>query len=214
MSVAIDLINAETDPKSLEEHEKWLAYNMNLAAEGFQTFIAHNQHSQAYILLCISAELHIIATRWGNWESPVIEDQLKNNFEILERELEIPPFQSKVIRLIRNKSNPDTENSTPNSGMRGVVNLDDEQIENAVDMAINTGHYLNARREFMILEMHSFRLFYQRCKDADIYPVVADRTSKENAYSFQLRYQLVNKRTGIVSLISSDMDSLLQAWGY
>jgi hypothetical protein len=214
LSLQIDLIVSDTDPNELEAQDRWLEYNIQLAAEGFRIFLDHNQLNQAYTLLCISAELHVIMVHWGGWRSPVLEDMLQSNFELLENELEIPPFQSKVMKLIDRKKAAGLAEDIPNQGMRGLLDLDDRQIENAVEMTLRTGKFPNAKKEFMMLEMQSFRLFFQRCQDTEVYPVVVDPPAIDRVYTYAPRYQLINKRTGIVSLKSENMDQLLSAWGY
>lgn len=214
LSLEIDLIVSGTNPKTLSEHGQWLTNAIATAAEGFHIFIDQNQLSQAYTLLCISHELHVIATEWGHWHSPVNEGMLAGNFKLLEKELELQPFQSKVRILISRRASASMTHENPNNGMRFILQLDEEQIETAVEMTLKTGKFPNARKEFMLMEMHSFKLFFQRCDDTNIYPIIANPPPIEEVYRFPLSYQLVNAQTGEATPASTDMDLLLKSWGF
>lgn len=98
--------------------------------------------------------------------------------------------------------------------MRFILQLDEEQIETAVEMTLKTGKFPNARKEFMLMEMHSFKLFFQRCDDTNIYPIIANPPPIEEVYRFPLSYQLVNAQTGEATPASTDMDLLLKSWGF
>lgn len=211
LSLEIDLITFADNPDNLVEREKWLAHHIGLAQHGFTVFMNNSLIGPAYTLLCLTSELHTIMTEWFNFDSPVIVLNLEENLKKLENDLECPPFESSVLKLIRRKKKMDKTDDDIHQGMKGLLLLDRNQMENLAEITIRSGKFPNARKENMLHEMESFKLFYQRCNDPDIYPMVS-QVPIEIVYSIKPSFQLYNRRTGIFSLTNEDMNALLDAW--
>jgi len=210
LSLEIDLITFATDPNNHAEREKWLIHHVELAQHGFVVFMNNNLLRPAYTLLCLTSELYTIMTEWFNFNIPVIVSNLEENLKILENDLELPPFKSSVLNLINHKKKVDSPDHD-HHGMKGLLLLDRHQMENLAEITINSGKFPNAKLENMMYEMESFKLFYQRCNDPDIYPMVS-KVPINIVYSIKPSFQLQNRRTGLFSLTSEDMNALLDTW--
>lgn len=215
LSFEIDLVSFSKDPGDLAEREKSLAFDMNLTQHGVAVFIDNSLLSPAYTLMCLASEIHVITTEWFGLKSPILTDHLEEGLRYLEGELELSPFDSRAKRLINKKLAEREVKEDPYEchGMRALSKLDHQQMENVIGIVLLSGKFPNAKKEHMLNEMESFKLFYQRCTDPDIYPLVSQLPTNF-VYSVESRYQLRNMRTGILSLNSSNMKSLLETWGY
>ncbi|WP_316844983.1 hypothetical protein [Pedobacter psychrodurus] len=215
LSFEIDLISFSKDPGDLEEREKLLAFDMNLTQHGVAVFIDNNLLSSAYTLMCLASEIHVITTEWFGLKSPILTDHLKEGLRYLEGELELSPFISRAERLIKKKlAECDVKEDLYGChGMRALSKLDRQQMENVIRIVLFSGKFPNGKKEHMLNEMESFKLFYQRCTDPDIYPLVS-QLPINLIYAVESRYQLRNMRTGIQSLNSNDMDALLNTWRF
>lgn len=212
LSIEIDMITFSDDFGDLDEREKRLTHEISLGEHGFLVFIKNNLISQAYNLLCLTYELSIVAIKWYYFTSPVDLDKIQQNLLELETELERIPYQSAIEKLISKKRNKD-ENIDELSGMKGLLLLNREQMENLADVTLRTGRFPNAKKEYLMHELTSFKMFFERCTDPNVYPLVI-KPPIEQAYTFPLTFELNNKKTGLVSLHNSDMDLLLSAWGF
>ena len=78
---------------------------------------------------------------------------------------------------------------------------------------MRSGKFPNADKSNIIAQMKSYQLFHERCKDTAI--EVQEVTLPDDiAYAEPVVFVFKNKLTGIVSIFSSDMESLLKSWGY
>lgn len=211
LSMEIDLITFATDPNNLEEREKWLNHHLMLADHGFAVFMKNSMLGPAYTLLCLTFELHTIMTEWFGFDSPIIVSQLEENLKALENDLELQSFKSSILNLINRKKKVGKPDGDTHHGMKGLLQLDRGQMENLAQITIRSGKFPNAKLENMMHEMESFKLFYQRCSEPDIYPMVS-KGPINIVYAIKPSFQLHNRRTGLFSLTSEDMSVLLEAW--
>lgn len=211
LSFEINLITFDTDKKNQGDKEKWLVHHVGLAQHGFAVFMRNSLFGPAYALLCITSELHTIMKEWYGINSPIIVSNLEENLKMLESDLELPPFKSSISNLIKRKQKGDKPNDDIDHGMRSLINLDQNQIENLAKITIRSGKFPNAKLENIMQEMESFKLFYQRCNDPNIYPLVI-KVPTFLAYAIKPRFQLYNRKTGLFSLSNENINLLLDAW--
>lgn len=215
LSFETDLINFAKDPGDLAEREKWLAHHINLTQHGVSIFVDSNLLGPAYNLMCLGAELHRIAVGWYGLGSPVNEDKLSEGLTFLEEQLELPSYASSLDRLIsiRRKDPEERPERDPHHSMEYLTKLDHPQMQSLVETIILSGKFPNAKKEHMLHEMESFKLFYERCKNRDFYPMVMPLPN-DLVYSISPTYRIGNRSTGLVSIASGSMDSLLKSFGH
>lgn len=194
-----------------EEQKSILSHYIGLADYSFTIFIQNNLLRQAYNLLCQRYELLVIWREWFGFGDPADLEIVQRNLSFLEHDLELPPYQAKAEKLIHDKRNCD--NSLEN-GMRGLLNFNMEQIETFADMVLSSGKYPNAKKGNMIGEMLGYKMFYQRCTNPDIEVNTVKPADIRFAYVGPTRFILKNKRSGLISIESPNMDRLLSSWGF
>ncbi|TKC64054.1 DUF4365 domain-containing protein [Pedobacter hiemivivus] len=209
LSFEIDTITFNNDQTVAADRHESLTNSIRCAATAFLVFAKNNLLSQAYNLLSLQYELSLIATDWYNIEIPIPIEDTKKQLSELEVELEYIPYQSSAAYLIARKKNK----SDIIAGMKGILKLDKEQLENLAEATLRSGRFPNGKKEFIMHELLSFKMFFQRCNNPDIEPIVIKPTNLEYAYTFAMQFELKNKRTGIVSLKNTNMDTLLKTWG-
>jgi hypothetical protein len=81
-----------------------------------------------------------------------------------------------------------------------------------VQIIFDPGKFPRAQMKNILEWMKSYRLFHQRCKSDEI-ELVKLPVPVDFAYASPVALTLRNRLTNIVSLVSTDMDSLLESWG-
>lgn len=215
LSLEIDLLISSDIPPDVAEHEKMLAYEVNVTQQGVDIFFEYKLMAPAYGLMCMAAELHTITTDWYGLRSVVNYDKLQEGLRYFERELELPVFVSAAKKQIeRQKEKREVkESGNQDHKMRFLSGLEDKQLENLAATMILSGRFPNGKKEYLLKEMKSFKLFYLRCTDADVH-IMVKQLPQELVYSIPPSFQLRNSRSGIVSVASADMESLLNGWGF
>jgi hypothetical protein len=126
----------------------------------------------------------------------------------MELELGMSPHPIVIVSLIDKKTNQ-KELSLENP-LAIVKDLDDEQIESLASRTLTSLKFPLDRLPHMVNELKAYRAFYQRCSDQNITILQL----KNVAYQMPTRFVLRKKSTGLETPPSSDINSLLIAFGF
>ncbi|GAB2653290.1 hypothetical protein GCM10027036_03210 [Flavihumibacter cheonanensis] len=180
-----------------------------IAENTCNAFTQLNMPNYAYENLCNMIDLVELAEEGYNIATPYDKKVLydtKEKFEALQCVSSRPLiFSGMIARKKQAQENLDTENAMV------LKDLNDTQLET---LARSTLHSLGLPEDclpYLLHEMISYRLFYQRCTNADI--EVITEQNFINPYTKKSRFILRNKTTGIFSAPHSDLDTLLTTWG-
>jgi len=213
LSLEIDLITFGENAQGGKEKEERITHAIKLAEHAMQVFLMNKLTGPAYTILCLASELHTILTQWYNLNSSSSDQLIVENLQTLETELELPPHQSSVTGLIQLQKKPETPDMDISSGMSRLLQLNSEQIENIAKTTMRSQKFPNAKMEYVLTELYSFKSFYQRCADPNIQPKVTTLPANFT-YDVPPMYYLHNTNTNLKSAENSDMDALLSSWGF
>ena len=163
----------------------------------------------AYSIMCNLLELLHITREKYNFIDDLILDELVEARIILENELDLSPYELRAPNLI---NEAEAKRRPPAQHLDYVKDYSDSDIEYLAGMVIKSGKFPNAKKENLIHELHSSRLFYQRCTDPDIDFMVKYPPTDQTAYIEPLRFVLIRKSNHQISGDSTNMAELLNSW--
>ena len=122
--------------------------------------------------------------------------------EVISRDLVFPAL------LARKKF----QREHPYSSTSFLKDFNDVQLEALARTTLQSNNLPDNQLPFILHEMKAHRLFDQRCTDPAIDFVQEQNLSGQ--YGKKARFILRNKRSGIISAPTVDMDHLLTEWGF
>jgi|GEM_PF-862606 len=210
LSLELDLIAFHVNPSIPDaEIRSQMNHYVEQSKIGFQILNNEKRYKEAYQSLCNAIEFITLATEYYCLNEVFQLDDLQLIQKQLELELDFPPYQS-AIRGLMNRVG-----AKPNN-IPSVANyefMSDEDINYAAGVVIERLGLPRERITNVILEMKSYRTFFQRCKDTSLEMFIYDPLrTKENRYESQTRYVIRSKKTELRTNASSDIESLLSFW--
>lgn len=183
---------------------------ITLAENACNAFTQLNMPNYAYDNLCNMIDLVELAENGYNiattYDKKVLHDT-KEKLEALQHVSSRPLiFSGMIARKKHAQENLDTEKG------RALKDLNDTQLETLSRSTLQSMALPEDCLPYLLHEMKSYRLFYQRCTNADI-EVITEQNFVE-PYTKNSRFILRNKTTGIVSAPHFDLDTLLTTWGW
>jgi len=203
-------ISQITNRVEIPEKQNDLFLNkMELSMYAFKIFLENNHFLNAYLSLLYHIELlYISRQRYNLIDKYDLEDLLKTKSE-MEREFEFDG-EIHLPRILDRRNKMDKEN---NSSMSFLVGLNNSQLDSLAELVMQTKNFPNAKKEFIIGEMKSYQLFYERCTNKDV-TIEQSIMNDHIAYSQPVSFILKNQKTNFVSVPNTNMDNLLKSWGY
>lgn len=189
-------------PKDLPEHVKF-------ADVAFNVFLESKLFREAYEVLLMQIDLLYVARHWQRPVTGFDIGELMKRKTDLERQHELAGTPI-IPNLLRNKALKD------NDTLLGTLNLrsyNDAQLGTLARIILESGKFPRAKIQNILDWMKSYRLFHQRCK-SDVIELAEVPVSVGDAYANPVAFTFRNRLTNIVSLVSTDMDGLLQSWGF
>lgn len=190
--------------------EKRLLEKINIAATAYNKFMELHLPNYAYDNLCNMIDLIELAEKGYNIRTTYDRKKLyefKEKMEMfpqaLSRRLIFPALLAQKRQLRENQDKAGTD---------FLKDFNDTQIETLARSTLESMNLPEDRLPHIVHEMKAHRMFYQRCLDPDIDFVQGQ--SPYHQYTKDLRFVLRNKKSGLHSLPSSDMNALLTSWGF
>jgi hypothetical protein len=203
----INILSFDVPP--IADSNQILINNIKFGATAYNYFMKVNAYKDGYDVLCNTIDLIELAIQQYHLESPVPKDQLYVIKRQMESNLDLKPRDfifPKLIQKIR-----DRDAAPPHSGMPTTETMSDDQIH-SIAVKIHSATHLPTDHLVNIEdELRAYRTFHQRCKDPHIEIL---QWQVPNRYAQAVRFILRNKRTGIETISSDDMDKLLTGFGF
>jgi hypothetical protein len=207
LSFQIDQIAHEM-PVSDGPHDS-IAHKVQLAEHGIQVFLNNSLFNNAYLLLLYLIDLiYVLRSRYGLAEDYDLDALFKLR-EATEKEFEFDG-ELAIPALLKRKEDQKSEKG---SNLSFLTGLNDSQLDTLAEVMVQSTKYPGARKEHIVGEMKSHQLFNARCTNPNI-SVEQVLVSDAMAYAVPVSYILKNRLTNLISTPHSDMDKLLNSWGF
>jgi hypothetical protein len=192
-------------PAPEEQHKKFFGF----AYKAFQLFAEISQLKDAHYCLCNALEIMYSAKYYNNAR---IQDDLKNLLQEkdrLEKHLMLEPYTFQIPLLIEKiKKNSETEND------KSFVGLSDNQIQQLARTLFAPFKLPQERFIHLLNELRATQLFQKRRTNSNIILLYSYGVNADDPYREPVSFILKNKSTGIESLPSTDLNTLLTSWGF
>lgn len=213
----ITLLGHKQQSVNIDGEEKVLKTVFNYAFIAYTIYGELNMLKDAHYNLGNAIEILELAKYQVNANVADDLEKLRVGRELLEKEGDIKPYDSVIVKMIANLKGPNSE--TGDSSLTGVADFsqfDDEQIRNLAIITLKAKNLPENRLTNIINEIKAHKLFQQRCTDKNVIMLLASKMPffKEHLYEYPVTFVLRNIKSGIESIISSDMDHLLSSWGF
>jgi hypothetical protein len=200
-------IGLDIDTNNIEDQiAKWAAE----AIRSYNLFVQLQLTKDAHFSLSLAIELLDAAKALCNSDVDKDLEYLTGIMAAMEKELMLKPNTRTIAEFISEKKNKiETQKGRP--PMSTLKDYSDPQLDLFARMALKSLTLPEERYVNVHGELNSYRLFYNRCRNPDIEPL---QKVHDSTYRIPIIFILKNKKTGIISVDSHDMEHLLSSWGY
>jgi hypothetical protein len=190
-------------PAPEEEHKKFFGY----AYRAFQLYAEISQLKGAHYCLCNAIEI-MYSARFYN--AADVDDDMKNLMaekDRIEKYLMLEPniFQMPILIEKVNRTN-DWETD------KSLAGLSDNQVEQLAKTMFKSFRIPEERFIHLHNELLATRMFQERCHDSDIILLTSSGLYPDDPYRAPVSYILKNKKTGLESVRSYNINELLLSW--
>ncbi len=214
LSQEIDYISFELDHSMrMPDHKDLFRNHVHLSFQSYLKFNELSYYGEAHKCLCYTLELVEISRNYYQYEDPIDLQECYRVKSEMEQAFDLSPYPMVIPSLLARKQNQETET---NGSLKFLLLLDENEMENLAHLNIKALKLPKERFPNVLHEMRSYRMFYSRCTDdsLDVLRIRMPGDPENYEYSVPMTFVLKNKKTGIESVPSTDMDTLLTAFGY
>lgn len=180
------------------------------AIESYNLFVGLQLNKDAHYSLHITIELLDAAK--AIFDSSVDKDlgELTGVTSKMERELMFDPIPRTIIELINDKKQQKEAagKRPPMASLKGTSNA---HLDTIAHIFMRSANLPDDTYKNVLDSLKAYRLFYDRCSNPDIIP---REKRHDGSYQHSIIFVLINQKTGLTSLESTDMDNLLLSWGF
>lgn len=206
MGAEMDIIVFGNEGVSREKIREEMQERIDLALETSVMLLKFSRFKQAYAIQGMAVELLLICTQIYGFNDLADIASIKEQMKNLENDLELPPFVSQMQPLI-DKKLAGSEKEGPS--IHGMLGLNNTQIRTYAKYVLESRCFPNAKLENLVQEMLAVRTFSERGKDDRYELIIMKPVDKKMAYVYPTEFYIKDKKTGIESLPSNDIEAIL-----
>jgi len=186
-------------PKALYEHA--LIHCYQSVSLFFEMGLLHDVHQS---LICVIDLQTLFRVLYQQDVGSKSIDEIQRNIREIEKETGIPPYEC-IVESTYN------ELSKPQDSTKPWVAVKDEDIELYAIKILEAYDLPETRLIHIMNDIKAHKLFYEKCNNPDLL-LFLDRTheqTKNTFYASKMRYLIHNKKSGMESQWSTDINHLL-----
>ncbi|PZR29164.1 MAG: hypothetical protein DI535_03885 [Citrobacter freundii] len=186
-----------------------LSEHVRIADVAYNVFLESKLFREAYEVLLMQIDLLHVARYWQETVAGFDIGELMKRKDDLEKQHELAE-RLIIPDLLKKRASMEKETLLEILNLRSY---NDAQFATLARIVFESGKFPRAWLEHILGWMKSYRLFHQRCKSDEI-ELVEVPVAPDEAFASPVAFTFRNRSTNIVSLVSTDMEGLLQSWGY
>lgn len=183
----------------------------------YNKFAELNLGADMYESICSGIEISTAAEKVYQMKTTIDRATMIQAKQKLEQIIDGPVHQPVLDSLIDRILHDGEEEEEENPGnMPMLAQLDDRQMEVVADTVMESFRLPPDRRKNVLAELSAYRMFNQRCKDTDVIVLQWRNYNIPDAelYRIPIQFVLRRKKSGVETPPSSDMNRLLEGWGF